>query len=61
MEQISHCQLKVIDFNHARMFQLEDSPFRLHHKRKNLPENLTDCQIWKEMSGVGQYDKIIEP
>jgi len=34
MEHIMESQLKIIDFNHSRMFNLDDSPFRVRQSRR---------------------------
>ena len=50
MEHITKAQLKIIDFNHSRMFNLDDSPFRVRKRRRTLREDITDEEVWQEMS-----------
>ena len=45
MGHIMESQLKIIDFNHSRMFNLDDSPFRVrqrHARRMKEKEDMTD-------------------
>lgn len=50
MAQIVKAQLKIIDFNHSRMFNLDDSPFRIRQRRRTLRQDITDEEVWQEMS-----------
>lgn len=46
MEHIARAQLKIIDFNHSRMFNLDDSPFRIRKRRRTVREDMTDDDVW---------------
>ena len=46
MEQITRSHLKIIDFNHSRMFNLDDSPFRIRQRRRTIREDQTDEDVW---------------
>ena len=46
MEHIARAQLKIIDFNHSRMFNLDDSPFRIRKRRRTTREDMTDDDVW---------------
>jgi len=49
MNHIKESQLKIIDFNHSRMFCLDDSPFRIRKRRRSTNANMTEMQVWQEM------------
>lgn len=50
MARVLGCHLKIIDFNHSRMFNLADSPIRIQCSRTNLKANLTDQEAWKTLA-----------
>ena len=50
MNHISKCELKIIDFNHSRMFNLDDSPFRVRQRTRILRDKMTEDEVWQEMS-----------
>ena len=49
MEHIMESQLKIIDFNHSRMFNLDDSPFRVRYSSRFMESKvkLSDEQMWQ--------------
>ena len=49
MEKITKSQLKIIDFNHSRMFTLDDSPFIRRKEKINERKSLTEDELWQEM------------
>ena len=51
MDHVMNAQLKIIDFNHSRMFRLNDSPFSIRKRRRALgTTNQTEEEFWTEMS-----------
>lgn len=44
-------QLKIIDFNHSRMFNLDDSPFRVRYSSRFMESKvkLSDEQMWQQV------------
>lgn len=50
LDHIKESQLKIIDFNVSRMFNLDDSPFRIRKRQRTQSKEITDEQMWKEMS-----------
>lgn len=48
MEKITKAQIKIIDFNHSRMFTLDDSPF-IRRKAAFKKASFTEEDIWQEM------------
>lgn len=50
MASLQGCQLKVIDFNHSRMFTLDDSPIRVRRLRAFSKEDeLTEQEKWQRI------------
>ena len=49
MERIARSQLKIIDFNQSRIFELDDSPFIRRKHRLSQVESMTEEQVWQNM------------
>lgn len=52
MARVTGCQLKIIDFNHSRMFNLDDSPIRIRRTRSNIQSDLTDSEAWRKIADL---------
>ena len=52
MDQVMNAQLKIIDFNHSRMFKLEDSPYKIRKRCQDLRIDVTEEEVWQEMSNL---------
>lgn len=53
MARLKGCQLKIIDFNHSKMFNPDDSPVRVRMARAFFKETeLTEEQKWKKLSEI---------
>lgn len=50
MDKITKSQIKIIDFNHSRMFTLDDSPFiRRKETFSKRKKSLTEDELWQQM------------
>lgn len=59
---LATAQVKIIDFNHSRLFNIDDSPFRIR-KRTKHPLNSsgkTEEQVWKAMSELNSPTQFID-
>lgn len=42
MDHIKNAHLKIIDFNHSRMFNLDDSPIKIRQRNLRLSDTMTE-------------------
>ena len=53
MDHVKNAQIKIIDFNHSRMFKLDDSPYLIRRRYCELRTDVTEDEVWQEMSDLG--------
>ena len=46
MDHIKQAQLKIIDFNASKMFNLDDSPIKTRQRNLKLDKKMTEEQVW---------------
>lgn len=46
MDHIKQAQLKIIDFNASKIFNLDDSPIKTRQRNLKLDKKMTEEQVW---------------